>query len=392
MRKIKVVIGAGFGDEGKGLMTDYFCSQFPKDEPVLNVRFNGGSQAGHTVVTPDGRRHVFGHFGAGSFLPNVATYLSSDFLVNPILFRREYENLSDLGIRPLVYMHPRCLLTIPQDMMINQMVERFRDENRHGSCGVGIFETIYRSKVDGTINLSTALDGKTIARLTDRDYSSWHLTELGVSSVSDYDKELLTNQNIAAHYIEDVRFLKNHVIIADETILNRFENIVFEGAQGLMLDQNNKDYFPHLTPSNTGMTNAMMCISHSEIDRDYELEVCYVTRTYSTRHGAGRFDTECPRELMMGVVADKTNHRNEFQGSFRYGLFDSSAFLAATSKDSSRVRPVKQDAEFTVAFTHADETSDMILTPFGSKAIQDFKLGTVKYISRGEKRVDIEKI
>lgn len=392
MRKIKVVIGSGFGDEGKGLMTDYFCSQFPKDEPVLNVRFNGGAQAGHTVVTPDGRRHVFGHFGAGSFLPNVATYLSSDFLVNPILFRREYEKLSDLGIRPLVYMHPRCLLTIPQDMMINQMVERFRDANRHGSCGVGIFETIYRSKVDGTINLSTALDGKTIARLTDRDYSSWHLTELGVSSVSDYDKELLSNQNIAAHYIEDVRFLKNHVIIADENILNRFKSVVFEGAQGLMLDQNNRDYFPHLTPSNTGVTNAMVCIARSEIDNDYEMEVCYVTRTYSTRHGAGRFDMECPREMMMGVMEDKTNHRNEFQGSFRYGLFDSSAFLAATSKDSSRVRPVKQDAEFTVAFTHADETSDMILTPFGSKAIQDFKLGTVKYISRGEKRVDIEKI
>lgn len=91
--KIKVVIGSGFGDEGKGLMTDYFCSSFPRDESVLNVRFNGGAQAGHTVVTPYGLRHVFGHFGAGSFLPNVVTYLSSEFLVNPILFRKEYGKL-----------------------------------------------------------------------------------------------------------------------------------------------------------------------------------------------------------------------------------------------------------------------------------------------------------
>ena len=82
MKNVRIVIGANFGDEGKGLMTDYFCSQAPPTEGVLNVRFNGGAQAGHTVVAPDGRRHIFGHLGAGSFLPNVATYLTSDFIIN----------------------------------------------------------------------------------------------------------------------------------------------------------------------------------------------------------------------------------------------------------------------------------------------------------------------
>lgn len=74
------VIGAGFGDEGKGLMTDY-CCQRPKYTTV--VRFNGGAQAGHTVVTPDGRRHVFSHFGSGT-LRGAATFLSRFFICNPI--------------------------------------------------------------------------------------------------------------------------------------------------------------------------------------------------------------------------------------------------------------------------------------------------------------------
>ena len=60
--KIDIVIGANFGDEGKGLMTDYFCSNFDKSEKVLNIRFNGTCQAGHTVVKRD-KRHIFSHFG-----------------------------------------------------------------------------------------------------------------------------------------------------------------------------------------------------------------------------------------------------------------------------------------------------------------------------------------
>lgn len=78
-KQIKVVIGANFGDEGKGLMTDYFCNKLSADGSVLNIRHNGGAQAGHTVVTPDDKRHVFSHFGAGSFNSHVATYLSEDY-------------------------------------------------------------------------------------------------------------------------------------------------------------------------------------------------------------------------------------------------------------------------------------------------------------------------
>ena len=81
MKDVKVVIGANFGSEGKGLMTDYFCDKAPYNRQVLNVRFNGGSQAGHTVVTPEGDKHVFSHFGAGTFNENVTSQELQEYFI-----------------------------------------------------------------------------------------------------------------------------------------------------------------------------------------------------------------------------------------------------------------------------------------------------------------------
>lgn len=70
--RARAVIDSNFGDSGKGLMVDYLCQTGGE----VVVRFNGGANAGHTVVTPEGLRHVFRHFGAGSFY-GVPTFLSS---------------------------------------------------------------------------------------------------------------------------------------------------------------------------------------------------------------------------------------------------------------------------------------------------------------------------
>lgn len=351
MEKVKVVIGANFGDEGKGLMTDYFCSQFPKDERVVNIRFNGGAQAGHTVVTPDGKRHVFGHFGAGSFLPNVATYLGPEFIINPILFRREYEQLMLLGIYPLVYCHPKCIITMPQDMMVNQFVETRRGEDRHGSCGVGIYETLLRHKEfanDITMDVLNNVAGRTTI---DIDYYGYErLEKLTGINFTSAEKELMNNQNIRAHYDQDLQFLMNHTILVDDGyIKDHFHNAVFEGAQGLLLDQNNTAYFPHLTPSNTGINNVL-----PYIDEDMDVEVCYVTRPYLTRHGAGYLPDECQRE-QVGAKIDLTNHANEWQGSLRYGELNWHDFM--TRIDNDWMKSFKKTYR-SIAITHCDEASD----------------------------------
>src|SRR5580698_372253 len=123
-----VVIGAGYGCEGKGLVTDYLAAQLGMETVV--VRFNGGAQARHTVETPDGRRHAFSHFASGSFA-GAATYLSRFFVCNPLLFMKEKPRIAALGIAPVVYADEDCPITTPYDMMINQIAEDARKHKRH---------------------------------------------------------------------------------------------------------------------------------------------------------------------------------------------------------------------------------------------------------------------
>src|SRR5581483_6122621 len=143
MNKAIAVVGANFGDCGKGLVTDFLCA---RENATLVVRYNGGSQAGHTVLTPEGYRHVFSHFGSGTFL-NVPTFLSHFVVVNPVLFHREFIDFEMLGsgAKVCVYADLNCRVTTPVDMLINQALEDRRGHGRHGSCGVGFNETIERS-------------------------------------------------------------------------------------------------------------------------------------------------------------------------------------------------------------------------------------------------------
>ena len=77
-------------------------------------------------------RHVFKHFGSGT-LKGVPTYLSKHFILNPILFREEWEGLvKKKGVTPKVIVHPEAIITTPYDMIINQIVETYRGKNRHG--------------------------------------------------------------------------------------------------------------------------------------------------------------------------------------------------------------------------------------------------------------------
>ena len=146
MKRAKIVIGANYGDEGKGLMTDYFCREAAaQGETCLNVLTNGGPQRGHTVVTPEGIRHIFHHLGSGSFA-GADTFFCDAFLINPMIFRGEYEALRRAGADFRVFVHPACRWTTPYDMILNQMAEEFRGGKRHGSCGFGIWETVLRCR------------------------------------------------------------------------------------------------------------------------------------------------------------------------------------------------------------------------------------------------------
>ena len=140
MKRAVIVQGLGFGDEGKGATVDFLARELSAD---LVVRYCGGSQAGHNVVLPDGRRHTFSQFGAGT-LAGAATYLGEQMIIHLPAMHKEAEHLVQLtGQDPFLKLqiHPRALVSTLYHQQLNRLRELARGANRHGSCGHGIGET-----------------------------------------------------------------------------------------------------------------------------------------------------------------------------------------------------------------------------------------------------------
>ena len=357
MKTVKIITGANFGDEGKGYMTDYFANEAKEqNKSCLVVCHNGGSQKGHTVVSPSGLRHIFHHFGSGN-IAGADTYLSKDFIVNPIIFNKEYEDLKRKGIVTKTFVHKDCLVTTPFDILINQISETYLGKDRHGSCGLGVNETIVRNN---SMNTFTIYDmykmpnylTKVLLDIISTYYLMGRLNQLKIESIPTEWVEILSKKdNIIENYIDDLYTMMSRIEIVDDSIFDKYEYVIFEGAQGLLLDQNNMEYFPHLTPSNTGITNPVNMIKDKNAT---DIEACYVTRTYMTRHGAGRFDTECSKNEINPNMVDLTNVSNEFQGTLRYGKLDLNDLKNRIEKDFDSNRS-GLNIKKSLAVTHINE-------------------------------------
>lgn len=364
MKEVKVIIGSNFGDEGKGLMTDYFCNKC--DNPIV-VRFNSGAQAGHTVVTPDGKRHVFGHFGSGTF-NDTPTFLSKYFVVNPLSFLKELNELREKGVNPQIYVDDECLITTPYDMIINQIVEVFRGKNNHGSCGLGFNETLVRNSKDGfklkvkdilDMNLNQTKVYEILMNIKNH-YVTERLKELRVNNIDNEFKSILENNNLIFNFIEDIKkFIKNIKIISFKEINRNFTTLIFEGAQGLMLHENYK-YFPHVTHSKTGIENVIEILNEvysefsNEVKNKVNIEVIYITRSYLTRHGAGPLPGEL-NYAPYNKIVDLTNIPNRFQGCLRFALLDLDLLNENIYNDFSKAINSGYNIRKSVAITCLDQ-------------------------------------
>lgn len=350
---IKAVIGANFGDEGKGLMTDYFCHQSTlRGEKCLVVLHNGGSQRGHTVVTPDGQRHVFHHFGSGT-LVGADTYLSEEFVLNPMIFRQEWEELESMKAIPKVYVNHACRVTTPFDMILNQIIEESRDNARHGSCGMGIHETMIRDVCNYPIEMwfDSSDEAKKYYLKEIRNYLSERLLDFGINKIPDNWKEIVNSDLLIENFISELNFMGRNISTRFDRFIEYYDCVVFENGQGLLLDQNNTAYYPHLTPSNTGIKNSLEIIAEMSCKPD--IEVCYVTRTYLTRHGAGRLDGECDKQEINPDMQDLTNIPNPHQGTLRYAKLIEKSLEERILKDFEPAR--KYGAKLSLAITHENE-------------------------------------
>lgn len=334
--KVDAVIGANFGDERKGGTVDYLAA--PSGQDCLVVRFNGGAQAGHTVVTPEGQRHVFSHVGSGAFT-GATTFLSRFFVVNPVYLYKELSQLKALGVTPEIVVDYNCLVTTPYDMLINQAIEKARGVNRHGSCGAGLNETIVRNLTDRftlTVNDTWAI-GALWDRLKDIRgiYVPQRLEQLGIT-LDKKDVELLNNRNLFERFYDDCVKLLSFVSAADSRVLKSYNHVIFEGAQGLLLDEEH-EYFPHVTRSKTGLRNVVTLAQEVGIT---DLTVYYATRCYLTRHGAGPLPGEMG-EKPYSKIEDLTNIPNPYQDSLRFAYLDLDLLHRTILKDLGEAKSVK---------------------------------------------------
>ncbi len=347
MKKFSVVIGSAYGDEGKGLITDYLSHQLiEQDKKVCVVRFNGGAQAGHTVTTPDGRRHVFHHFGSGHFA-GALTFLTRDFLTNPILFERESKELEYAD----VLVEGESPVTTPYDMLLNQFQEQQRHRNRHGSCGVGIGETVQRQEtgpkfsyiVRDMFNEDACATHSRLDNLILEYYEPRLREVIRDKDLLEAGLVLMHSPVLRAQFVDAQEYFVRHARTESFKSIADRRHLIFEGAQGLLLDQNSKE-FPHVTRSNTGMKNVAALLR--ELDFEFEVDAYYVTRCYSTRHGAGALAHEMPdfASVLGYSIVDETNIEHNFQGVIRYAPLNLDAYGTATQEDSwhilgSDVRP-----------------------------------------------------
>lgn len=319
-----LIVDLGFGDAGKGLLTDYLARQI---ETNLVVRYNGGAQAGHNVVTPQGLHHTFSQFGAASFLPQMRTFLSKYVVVHPAALLIEGDLLAQKGVfEPFsrLRISENALIITPFQQAANRIRELARGADRHGSCGVGVGETVADAeksvragdlaKTDILREKLKALQEKKGAEVNAICKANAHnpafINECALFEVSD----------IIDLWIEAVeRVNKLGLVVADDLLgewLRQTPNVIFEGAQGVLLDED-FGFFPHVTRSRTTTQNAAEILA--EFAPKMPTQRIGVLRSYAVRHGAGPLPSE---DLSLNEILAEHNMHNLWQGSPRYGCFD----------------------------------------------------------------------
>lgn len=363
-KQVKVVLGANYGDECKGLVS--FClakEANAQGRKVLTVLFNGGAQRAHTA---DGK--IFHCTGTGLSVGS-DTYYHPRYLVDPIALWLE---------QAYVNIDPDCRVVLPCDVVNNQAKElAAQKNNRHdGSCGMGIFECVKRS---------------TIRRYCVKAYQifvSWtpmYDQLIDIEKKFGYPRDSLYNNENFMRACEWVR--KNCRVMTFEEVIRggEYDTVIFEGGQGLMLDQGNRDDFPHLTPSNTGLHNIASNISQMSVTP----EVYYVSRSYLTRHGKGPLPKECKREDICANIVDETNKPNPWQGEIRYGYLDTGELYKRIKKSVDEYRLAYGDKiDVNLVYSHLNYTDGKLAVGRNTRG-KIFKPSFVKHVYGSNRKDDM---
>jgi adenylosuccinate synthase len=324
-----IVVDLGFGDAGKGTITDWLVRSLGARAVV---RFNGGAQAGHNVVTEDGRHHTFAQLGAATFVPGVRTFLSKRVVFHPTALLVEADHLARVGVHDAldrIIVSEECLVTTPIHQAATCVRELARGGARHGSCGVGVGETMRDAiaRPGDAICAGNLRDPALLLRWLERlqenkrDELAAELRALPQGELADAQRMALEDRSVMERWVRETRAVADRPIVQDDgalhAVLGAPEPVVLEGAQGVLLDEW-AGFHPFTTWSTCTFQNALDLLGeHGSAGETFRLGVL---RSFATRHGAGPFPTESA-DLPEGRTREH-NGLGPWQGRFRTGWFD----------------------------------------------------------------------
>lgn len=319
MSKVLLTVDLGFGDSGKGTIVDTLVRQ---TNAHTVVRFNGGAQAAHRVVAE--QQHVFSQFGSGS-LAGANTFLSRYMLIEPFSMQAEADALIELGqtnIWQRTSIDQRALVITPFQRAANRLSELARGDQRHGSCGMGIGETMIDSLQGIALRAGDLHDPNRSLPILRQ------IHQQNLSKVQHLRAQLTSPQALEEwEWLDDPwddwlpiayqRFSQLCQITPPNYLASLLQqgSTVFEAAQGVLLDEW-RGFHPYTTWSTTTLDNAYDLLR--EADYTGTPQRIGITRAYCTRHGAGPM----PSEDNSLSLPDAANINNPWQHKFRIGWLD----------------------------------------------------------------------
>jgi adenylosuccinate synthase len=283
-----VVIGCQWGDEGKGKIVDLLSA-----EADIVARFQGGNNAGHTLVV-DGKQTVLHLIPSGALHPKTVCVIGGGVVLDTAALVQEIEQLDEAGY-PLgagrLLVSQDCHLILPYHKAIDQARERRRGKGKIGTTGRGIGPT-YEDKA--------ARVGLRVADLLDEAHFRERLRVV-LEEKNSYlrnilDESVLDFDTVAAELARAATMIRPRVVDTARYLheaLTGGKRVLFEGAQGAMLDVDHGTY-PYVTSSNTGI--GAVC-SGTGVAAKLVRKVIGITKAYTTRVGSGPFPTELSNEI-----------------------------------------------------------------------------------------------
>ncbi len=324
MGKNVVILGTQWGDEGKGKIVDLLT-----DQAAAVVRFQGGHNAGHTLVI-DGEKTVLHLIPSGILRDNVECLIGNGVVVAPDALLREITKLEEKGVpvRERLRISPACTLILPYHVALDQAREVARSEGKIGTTGRGIGPA-YEDKVArrglriGDLFNAERFAVKLREVLEQHNFMLEHFYKV---EPVDFQKTL----DEALSYAEILKPLMIDVTARLHTLRKQGARIMFEGAQGSLLDIDHGTY-PYVTSSSTTAGGTATGSGFGPLYLDYILGI---TKAYTTRVGSGPFPTEL-FDAIGGHLAEKGHEFGSTTGrARRCGWFDA-VILRRTSEINS---------------------------------------------------------